>query len=71
MRCFVLFIYSVLFSLSISAKQDENSGLRSFKVFVPEGEIIKGNRIQVVYELRATNWSIRSFDGSLACGVIE
>jgi len=72
MKRIVLNMLFVLLCISLSAQQkDQQSGLRSFKVFVPEGEIIQGNRIQVVYELRVTNWSIRSFDGSLECGEIE
>ena len=61
----------LLFYLSISARQNDKSGLRAFRVYVPEEQIVQGDRIQIVYELEATNYSIRSFSGGVECGQVE
>lgn len=61
----------LLFCLSISAQQDDKNGLRAFRVYVPEEQIVQGDRVQIVYELEATNYSIRSFSGGVECGQVE
>ena len=61
----------LLFCLSISAQQEDKSGLRAFRVLVPEEQIVQGDRVQIVYELEATNYSIRSFSGGVECGQVE
>lgn len=57
--------------LCISAQQNEKPGLLGFRVYVPDGEIVQGDRIQIVYELDATNYSIKSFSGGVECGQVE
>lgn len=65
--------YLILLALCLwyaggSAQSAQQSGLHAFRVRVPDGEIVQGDRIQVVYELEATNWSITSFNGGVDCG---
>lgn len=61
----------LLLCLCVWAQQDEKSGLLGFRVYVPDGEVVQGDRVQIVYELDATNYSIKSFTGGLEFGKIE
>lgn len=65
------FCLGIVLCLSLSAQTEEKSGLRSFRVFVPDAEIVQGDLIQIAYELHATNWSVTSFDGSMDCAELK
>jgi len=45
--------------------------LVSFRVKVPEGPVVQGDRIQIVYTLVSTNYSIKNFDGGIEGGKLE
>ena len=52
---------------AVMAQEPVPSGLREFKVYVPQGKIVQGDKVQVVYELEAKNYSVKSFDGKVEC----
>ncbi len=53
------------------AQQQSPSGLRAFKVLLPDVQIVQGSRIQIAYQLDATNYSVKTFDGGIESGKLE
>lgn len=61
---------SLLFAL-LPALAQQPDGLRSFKIYAPEEEIVQGDRIEIVYVLEADQYRISGFDGGMDRAVLE
>lgn len=69
MKRFLILFCLLLALLPKAAGQPD--GLRSFKVYAPQGRITQGDRIQVKYVLEANQYRISGFDGGMERAVLE
>ena len=60
MRALILLLAFLAFGASPS-EASAPDGLAAFRVFVPEGPLTQGDRIQVKYVLDATHYSIKGW----------
>lgn len=66
-----LAILAGLLAIFLPALAQQPDGLRSFRVFAPEGEITQGDHIEIVYVLEANEYHISGFDGGMDRAVLE
>lgn len=69
MKRFVI-LTSLLLAL-LPARAQQPDGLRSFKIYAPEEEIVQGDHIEIVYVLEADQYRISGFDGGMDRAVLE
>lgn len=66
--------FAILTSLLLAllpALAQQPDGLRSFKIYAPEEEIVQGDHIEIVYVLEADQYRISGFDGGMDRAVLE
>ena len=79
MRRLLTFFFVALLSVQAAAQQVDSLtradgrpiGVVSFRVLIPEGPLVQGDRVHLRYELVATHYKISRFDGGLEGSVLE